>query len=181
MRNRESRKNELIERVNRELQRGESLLYCQQQPAGNPIAGIVLMIIGSLWIILFLIAAIALYMDNQTSMSETLIAGGIFSLIGAVLIFGGYRQAFIINDNYYFVTNERLCLRGKDVPKKRIDRDFLLSTIENVYIKEERVGKTCRYNIAVKIENNNYPFTFLPFNRKLMMSTLETAIKQNKK
>jgi len=52
-------------------------------------------------------------------------------VLGAYTLVRGYLRAFVVKDNYSFVTNLRLCVRGKKELGSPIVRDIPISSIIN--------------------------------------------------
>ena len=182
MNNREIGDYEAIERASKVLQKDETLYYCERPPASDFGLSVFCMILGGLWGIAFVAAAIGMYMDNSIDVREIPIFAGL-SLIGWFLLYVGCARVFIVNKlNFNFVSNQRLCVRGKGVFGKPYDRDFPLPSIEKVYLK--RVRSTTSHKITHIVvetkDSSKYPFTFYPWNINKMMPALETAVERSK-
>ena len=150
------------ERVRGELRPGESLLYSGREHYSVGY-GIILMLLGAPSI-----AMSVIFITTLGSKSGEDFWGGLFLLIliggiGLWALIKGYYFGFIADKNYHFISDQRLCIRGKTLLGKVLNRDIPAASIENASIKTEHYKKGSRRYILVKIKEEEKPVLLYPF------------------
>ena len=172
---------ELTRRAQGELRRGESILYCGRQfGSGFNGMNVFLMIFGVLWSLLF-----GAFIISESGGFRSVTEGAVvvfIALMGLVFAGIGYYRVFITAKNYTFVTNQRLCIRGRiGLSGQPLNHDILVSSMEDVYIEVIYAYRGVPMNhIAVKIKNEKDAFIFYSKEVRLIMSALKTARNQQK-
>jgi len=181
MNNREQGTYEAVELARKALQPGEKLLYSEKQSNAWVGIGVIMMIAGVIWVGLLLYALIWNILDGSSLDAGIIILLVIFIFIGVFFLFyAGFYRAVIIPKNINIITDRRLCVRGKSLFGKPIDRDFTLASIEKTYITKERRGKALVSFISVKMKNENAVHEFYAWKIDGMMELLDIAINEGK-
>jgi len=170
----------LINRAKSELHSGESLLYVEwQHDTTFGIAlGIILMIIGAAWFAISGIGTILGYINEGYLFTDNVLFGIFLTLLGLLCLYFGIWRAFLHRKMCYeFVSTKRLCIRGKFIFGIPLNKDFMISDVENVFENKKRIIRfsSSRF-ITLKLKTDPEPFTFIPGDNKRIMSALQTAI-----
>ena len=100
-----------------------------------------------------------------------------------MMLRAGYYTATASRKNCFFVTNQKLAIRGTSFWWKSLDRDIPLSGIEEVIIRDVNVragsSHTVRQYLEVKVRNENKRIPFHPANVQMMLSALQRLITQS--
>ena len=176
MTKKEQKQHELTERVKKELQPGESLLYCEQPTAANAADGVLFMLIGIVFIVAAVYIGIMGFMEEGRMYWQLVLFMLIGLSLGPLSFIAGYKRTFSNEDVYNFVTDKRLCIRAR----KEKQRDFALSEIKDFYLDTGHKGRAGGFSTVNITMHDNQFFNFHPWNHIKMNEALSSAVNRNK-
>jgi len=170
------KQHELTERVKRELEPGEKLLYCEQPSAGNIISGIIFMLMGGVFLFFGVMVTAFFILENPLMVIVSVL---ICLPLGLLSASEGYKRAFSSGSKYNFVTDKRLCIRALNSSHKDANKDILLSDIKNLVFDRGRGNRGGDFSsINITMHNNTY-FYFHPWNHIKMNEALSSAVNRS--
>ena len=177
----DKQKPDLASRVREELQHEETLIYCGYQSTFA--LGCVFLPMGLVFFVTGISHFISRIMGDGYAPVDlgmgVLIAIGVFHMTLGILPFRSMK-------NYYFVTERRICHRGKGWFKKTIDRDYPLASITEIYEHTEKPRNVRRggmpvaniKTIRIKMEGDKKTYILYPNNAKEMYEAIEETRKK---
>jgi len=157
---------DVAERARGELLPGESLLYSEK--AYHSLGfGIFFLLLGVLGI-----CASAMPVIMGVSAGDfwwAVFFTGLMGTGGLFFLWLGYYSVFIVAKNYLFITEQRLCIRGRYIWGKSMDRDIPIASIESIF--------AYRQDISVRVKNQKKHIGFKSLDVARMLAALKTALR----
>jgi hypothetical protein len=121
-----------------ELKHGENLIYSEMN-AG--VTGCVTLLLLGVFIILGILMLISQIRSDIVQM-QAIIMAAVFIAVGVAVFCLFVRANSIAKGNYIFVSDQRLCIRGKTFLGKLADRDIPIRSIKDVSLDADTVNLT---------------------------------------
>ena len=154
----------VAERARRRMEPGETLLYCDREKIS--LGAAVLTLICGLYIAF---CGLFLWLSEWPGVT----ASTVFMLLfGMIFTYFFLLQAFRAIQNFYFVTDKRLCIYEVNYLGKAKKRDFPANSIQEAYLvisTDENIGKTTHIKVKAK---NGKPVGITPLNARAMLSAI---------